>query len=91
VRLDPAPAAAAAQPGQEDIARIVKETIHALNGSRRVSDEYSQKQREEIERALTECKGRVSGPHGAAARLGINRNTLVSRMKKFGIAPRQSA
>jgi transcriptional regulator with GAF, ATPase, and Fis domain len=82
---------AAAQPWQEDIARIVKETIHALNGSRKVSDEYSQKQREEIERALTECKGRVSGPHGAAARLGINRNTLVSRMKKFGIDPRQSA
>ncbi|HYY26887.1 MAG TPA: helix-turn-helix domain-containing protein [Chthoniobacterales bacterium] len=56
-----------------------------------VSDEFSQKQREEIVRALTECKGRVSGPHGAAARLGINRNTLVSRMKKFGIDPRQSA
>ena len=90
VRLDPAPAAAA-QPGQEDIARIVKETIDALKGKISLSDEFSQKEREEIERALTECKGRVSGPHGAAARLGINRNTLVSRMKKFGIAPRQSA
>jgi formate hydrogenlyase transcriptional activator len=88
VRLDPAPAAAA-QPGQEDIARIVKETIDALKGKRSVSDEFSQKQREEIDRALTECKGRVGGADGAAARLGINRNTLVSRMKKFGIDPRQ--
>jgi formate hydrogenlyase transcriptional activator len=36
-------------------------------------------------RALTESRGRVGGPDGAAARLGINRTTLLARMKKFGI------
>jgi formate hydrogenlyase transcriptional activator len=80
---------AAAQSDQEDIARIVKETIAALNGRRTVLDEYSQKQREEIVRALTETKGRVGGSDGAAARMRMNRTTLISRMKKFGIEPRQ--
>ena len=80
------------QPAQEEIARIVKESISAaLNGKKDFSDEYSQKQREEIVRALTEAKGRVGGADGAAARMGINRTTLISRMKKFGIDPRQYA
>ena len=69
--------------GQEDIARIVKETISALN----IGDERARKQRDDIVRALTESKGRVGGPDGAAARLGINRTTLLSRMKKFAINP----
>ena len=30
---------------------------------------------------------RVGGADGAAARLGINRTTLLARMKKFGIDP----
>jgi len=29
--------------------------------------------------------GRVGGADGAAARLGINRTTLISRMNKLGI------
>jgi transcriptional regulator with GAF, ATPase, and Fis domain len=51
--------------------------------------EHARKRREEIERALTESRGRVGGADGAAARLGINRTTLLSRMKKLGIDPKQ--
>ena len=40
-------------------------------------------------RTLAETKGRVGGENGAAALLGINRTTLLSRMKKFGIHPKQ--
>src|SRR5436309_1550452 len=87
---DTAPATAV-QPAQEDIARIVKETINAALNGKRATDEYAQKQREEIVRALTECNGRVGGADGAAARMGINRTTLISRMKKLGIDPRQYA
>lgn len=54
-----------------------------------VADERARRQREEIVRALTESKGRVGGEDGAAARLGLNRTTLLSRMKKFGIDPKQ--
>ena len=80
-----------AQAAEEDIARIVKETISALDGRRSFADEYAKKQREEIVRALTESKGRVGGGDGAAARMGINRTTLLSRMRKFGINPQQYA
>ncbi len=54
-----------------------------------LADEHSRKQRKEIVRALTESKGRVGGADGAAAQMGINRTTLLARMKKFGIDPRQ--
>src|SRR5213594_3066733 len=79
------------QPVQEDIARIVKETINAALSGKRPTDEYAQKQREEIVRALTESNGRVGGADGAAARMGIHRTTLITRMKKLGIDPRQYA
>ena len=85
------PATAARGSGQQDIARIVKETLHALNGNKTPADDRTQKQREEIVRALAETKGRVGGADGAAARMGINRTTLLSRIKKFGIDPGQYA
>ncbi|SPE31009.1 Formate hydrogenlyase transcriptional activator (fragment) [Acidobacteriia bacterium SbA2] len=80
----PRPAAA-----QDDIARIVRETINALGSTKDLANERSRKQRDEIVRALTESKGRVGGTDGAAARMGINRTTLLARMKKLGIDPRQ--
>jgi formate hydrogenlyase transcriptional activator len=40
---------------------------------------------EMIEAALQECHGRVSGPSGAAVRLGIPRQTLESKMRSLGI------
>jgi transcriptional regulator with GAF, ATPase, and Fis domain len=52
------------------------------------AEEYERKQREEIIQALTACKGHVGGANGAAIRLGINRTTLMYRMRKFGIYPR---
>jgi formate hydrogenlyase transcriptional activator len=42
-------------------------------------------ERERILRALRESGGKVAGPDGAAARLGLRRTTLQSRMKKLGI------
>jgi len=45
-------------------------------------------QREEFLRILKETRGRVGGADGAAARMGLKRTTLISRMKKLGIDPR---
>jgi len=42
-------------------------------------------ERRMIERALSESAGRVGGPSGAAARLGIPRQTLESKIKALGI------
>ena len=44
--------------------------------------------RQHIESALTRCSGRVEGLFGAARLLGINPNTLRSRMRRLGIEPR---
>jgi formate hydrogenlyase transcriptional activator len=38
-----------------------------------------------IEGALKQCQGRVSGPGGAAAKLGMRASTLESRIRRFGI------
>ena len=38
-----------------------------------------------IEAALTECQGQVSGPSGAAAKLGIPGSTLESKIKSLKI------
>jgi formate hydrogenlyase transcriptional activator len=42
-------------------------------------------ERAHIRRVVAACRGRISGPKGAAAILGINPNTLRSRMRKLGI------
>ena len=41
--------------------------------------------RSHIEAALRKCLGRVDGPFGAALLLGLNPQTLRSRMRKLGI------
>jgi transcriptional regulator with GAF, ATPase, and Fis domain len=42
-------------------------------------------EREHILRVLRETKGKIGGADGAAARLGLIRTTLNSKMKKLGI------
>jgi formate hydrogenlyase transcriptional activator len=42
-------------------------------------------EREHILRMLRETKGQISGPDGAAARLGLKRTTLQSKMKRLRI------
>ena len=42
-------------------------------------------EKERIEAALEESRGRISGPRGAAARLGIPRTTLEAKIKKLAI------
>jgi len=43
------------------------------------------RERELIEAALAQSGGRIAGPSGAAAKLGIPRQTLDSKIKVFGI------
>ena len=47
-------------------------------------------ERAQILATLRETGGVLSGPHGAAQRLGIHRSTLQFRMKKLGIERRPS-
>jgi formate hydrogenlyase transcriptional activator len=47
--------------------------------------EFGDRERKAIEAALAECQGRVSGPQGAAAILGIPHQTLESKIISLGI------
>jgi formate hydrogenlyase transcriptional activator len=49
------------------------------------SDASDAKERARILQALKEAKGIAGGPNGAAARLGLKRTTLQSRMRKYNI------
>lgn len=48
-------------------------------------------ERKFIVQALEDCRWVVGGAHGAAARLGMKRTTLQSRMQKLGIRRTESA
>jgi transcriptional regulator with GAF, ATPase, and Fis domain len=49
------------------------------------ADEDASRERQIIEDALAGSRGRVSGPNGAAARLGVPPSTLKYRIKKLRI------
>ena len=50
-----------------------------------LADDLVAREREMIETALAESRGRVSGPSGAAAKLGIPGSTLDSKIRALGI------
>jgi formate hydrogenlyase transcriptional activator len=56
----------------------------AVNG--RSSAEPPNHERARILRALEEAGGQVGGPDGAAARLGLKRTTLQSRIRRYNIS-----
>jgi transcriptional regulator with GAF, ATPase, and Fis domain len=50
-----------------------------------LSEKVAAQEKEIIEAALRECQGRVAGPSGAAAKLGIARSTLESKIRSLKI------
>jgi PAS domain S-box-containing protein len=59
--------------------RLIRPLPHTLDAQ----------EREFIESALAECKGRISGPSGAAAKLGMPPSTLDSKIKALKIDKRR--
>jgi PAS domain S-box-containing protein len=57
----------------------------AQRSSRPLAQEMTSQEKELIEAALAECKGRVSGPAGAAAKLGMPPSTLDSKIRSLKI------
>jgi formate hydrogenlyase transcriptional activator len=48
--------------------------------------DLAEREKTMIENALREAEGQISGPAGAAAKLGIPRQTLESKIRKLGIS-----
>jgi transcriptional regulator with PAS, ATPase and Fis domain len=62
-----------------------RRAISADSPAQPLSERLASQEKEMIEAALAESKGRVSGPSGAAARLGIPQSTLDSKIKSLKI------
>jgi formate hydrogenlyase transcriptional activator len=62
-----------------------RETFETLQTSTRLSEALTNTERAMIEATLEETGGRVSGPSGAAAKLGIPRSTLESKIRSLQI------
>ena len=63
----------------------VRPTGRRAGSSAKPVTTFNEAEREAILRALRESRGVVGGPTGAAARLGLNRTTLHSKMQRLGI------
>jgi formate hydrogenlyase transcriptional activator len=60
-------------------------STHSPASQQPLGDALVARERAMIEAALAQTKGRVSGPSGAAARLGIPRSTLESKIRSLGL------
>jgi len=61
----------------------------SANGKRPLTKQLESQEKEMIEVALAESKGRVSGASGAAAKLGIPPSTLESKIRALKIDKRR--
>jgi transcriptional regulator with GAF, ATPase, and Fis domain len=59
---------------------MVPSVVNTIDGQR-----TQDHQKAEIEAVLKETRGRIAGPDGAAARLGIPASTLESRIRALKI------
>jgi formate hydrogenlyase transcriptional activator len=62
-----------------------RRAVSADSPAQPLSQRLAAQEKEMIEAALAESNGRVSGPSGAAARLGIPQSTLDSKIKSLKI------
>jgi len=63
----------------------------AVCGSVLSKKEIEHRDRENILRALKQSRGKIYGPDGAAAILGLKPTTLTSRMKRMKLQSTKSA
>jgi formate hydrogenlyase transcriptional activator len=63
----------------------LSELVEGRQNSEPANHTLERAEREHIIRVLRECIGLVSGPTGAAHRLGLKRSTLQSKMLRLGI------
>jgi PAS domain S-box-containing protein len=64
---------------------LVKQPKLTVGAMPPLDDELAAHEKARVEAALAESKGRVSGPLGAAARLGIPRSTLESKIRSLKV------
>ena len=74
-----------------DEAWLSSQDAPRLESSGPLTQNLQNYEKELIEAALAESNGKVAGPNGAAAKLGIPRSTLDLKIKQLNIKNRRSA
>ena len=64
---------------------LSRQPLQLSSTTSQLSERIVAQEKEIIEAALAESKGRVSGPSGAAAKLGIPQSTLDSKIRSLKI------
>jgi formate hydrogenlyase transcriptional activator len=64
---------------------LVRQHVVEPGATTPLDDELMAHERSRVEAALAASKGRVSGPTGAAARLGVPRSTLESKIRSLKV------
>jgi DNA-binding NtrC family response regulator len=64
---------------------LVRQRVVEPDATTPLDDELTAHERSRVEAALAASKGRVSGPTGAAARLGVPRSTLESKIRSLKV------
>jgi len=64
---------------------LVRQRVVERDAQTPLDDELTAHERSRVEAALAASKGRVSGPTGAAARLGVPRSTLESKIRSLKV------
>jgi formate hydrogenlyase transcriptional activator len=64
---------------------LVRQPFGERGAETPLDDELTAHERSRVEAALAASKGRVSGPTGAAARLGVPRSTLESKIRSLNV------
>jgi formate hydrogenlyase transcriptional activator len=64
---------------------LVRQRVVEPDAKTPLDDELTAHERSRVEAALAASKGRVSGPTGAAARLGVPRSTLESKIRSLKV------
>ena len=68
-----------------DASWLSRKSVPTEPTSQALSDKLATHERDMIEAALAQCRGRVSGPAGAAAKLGMPRSTLETKIRSLQI------
>jgi len=64
---------------------LKRQAPHFPGSAVALNSALQRQEKELIEAALAEARGRVSGPDGAATKLGLPRPTLDAKIKRLGI------
>ena len=82
------PGAGLSKPRMQELQSLLERAATPVQPGAGVK-QFRQQERDHILKALHQTHGKIYGPDGAAALIGMPPTTLVSRIRKYGIEPKR--